>query len=320
MPANGLYDGLKFWSIQLLVLYDAVRRRLNPRPPAEIRVTDGFIRPGSQRTLCVFAHYDRDGLIDDYVIHYLSELSRADCEIVFVSTAPNVGDETVDRVRPYASRILLRENVGYDFGSWRDGLALIGDFGSYDRVIIANDSVYGPLTDLRAVFAKMAHREAPVWGITDSLRYARHLQSYFIVFEREAVQSVAFNCFWKSLPDYRSKHVVIMQCEVGLSRRLTEAGFELAALCDYKSMASSPGWSKTNAPKKRIPGVPVNATHWKWRTLIEEHGCPFIKVQLLRDNPKGILDVTDWKQVVEKISNYDVRLICRHLKRMSSSA
>lgn len=315
---NGaVYDKIKYVVILGLVLFDAVMRRVFPRMPAKRKVWDGAVKPGSRAMLCVFAHFDRHGMIDDYVVHYLSELSRVGCEIVFVSSAPALREEVVKSVLPHCSRMIWRENVGYDFGSWRDALASCGDVSHYDRIVIANDSVYGPLRDLGEVFRTMEARGAPVWGITDSLRYGRHLQSYFMAFERPVVESELFQGFWRDLPDYRYKHVVILQCEVGLSRRLARAGFRLDALCDFGTItASLRGAAAGKGSGLRMAGVPVNATHWGWRTLIEDYGCPFVKVQLLRDNPKRIADVGRWEPVICAVTEYDTGLIRRHLNRM----
>lgn len=314
--SDSFYDKIKFAVIQVLVLFDMLLRRLRPRRAAILRNIEGNAKPSSTRTLCVFAHFDRDGVIDDYVVNYVSALAGLGCEIVFVSTAPTLNDDMVERVLPYCRRILWRENIGYDFGSWRDGLASCGNLSGYDRIVVANDSVYGPLSDLGEVFDAMAVRGAPAWGITDSLRYGRHLQSYFMVFERPVVESEVFRGFWRDLPDYRHKHVVILKCELGLSRKLSKAGFRLDALCDYRSIAASLPGAARNASGLQMPGAPVNATHWAWRTLIEDYGCPFVKVQLLRDNPKRMADVGQWQGVIGAVSDYDTGLISRHLARV----
>ncbi len=315
MLKGNLYDTLKFWVIRLLVLYDAVLRRLQPRGPAFLHVDVGAVAPGSRRMLCVFAHYDRDGLVDDYVLHYLARLNELGCEIIFVSNAPGLGEAGIARVREYCSRVIARENVGYDFGSWRDGLASCGDLSLYDRIIIANDSVYGPIHDIGPVFRAMESQGAKAWGITDSLRYGRHLQSYFLVFDRTVAMSAAFQTFWRDLPDYRLKHVVINRCEVGLSHRLRRAGFALAAYCDYREMEADLVAAAGNGTDSNLPRLPVNVTHLAWDMLIRDYGCPFVKVQLLRDNPKGVRDAKDWEAAIRDTSRYDVRLIRRHLQR-----
>ena len=41
---------------------------------------------------CFFAHYDRDGIIDDYVVHYIKELKKVCNDIIFASVS-NVSKE-----------------------------------------------------------------------------------------------------------------------------------------------------------------------------------------------------------------------------------
>ncbi len=318
MPAR-IYDALKFLAIQALAVLDAAWRRLLPDRLQEPVIRTGGVTPGSRSILCVFAHFDRDGLVDDYVVHYLSALSGLGCEIVFVSAAPGFAEASARRVSPYCTKIVARQNRGYDFGSWRDGLACVEDPASYERLILANDSVYGPVRDLAGVFRAMDKRGVPVWGITDSLRYGRHLQSYFLVFERPVLQSEAFRNFWRALPDHRLKHVVILRGEVALSRRLHRAGFELAALCEYELLEDAVAQEVAQGTGRTFPGAPVNSTHWAWRALIRDHGCPFVKVQLLRDNPKRIADVSLWERTIREHGDYDTTLIRRHLERMAGT-
>ena len=40
-----------------------------------------------------------------------------------------------------------------------------------------------------------------------------------------------------------------------------------------------------------------NILHAEWKSLIENHDFPFIKVSLLRDNPHGV-DINDWKEII----------------------
>lgn len=45
-------------------------------------------------------------------------------------------------------------------------------------------------------------------------------------------------------------------------------------------------------------------------------GCPFLKIQLLRDNPMRVPDLDDWESVVGEVSSYDLDLIRNHLSRV----
>ena len=279
---------------------------------------DGDVIPGSKKRLCVFSHFDRDNRIDDYVVYYLEQLHNLGCETVLVSTSGSLEGTGVDKVRPYCRRIIVRENRGYDFGSWKVGLRDAGNISSYDGLILANDSVYGPIRDLQEVFHDMDARGYSAWGITDSLQIKYHLQSYFLVLEKIVLDSPEFTDFWDNLPHYRFKRSVIWNCEIGFSQRLLRAGFRLGALCEYRRLKDRHP-EKIQAAEAEHPfGGTVSLTLSLWKLLVEICHCPFLKVALLRDNPKNLDDVNRWPETLAQSSDYDVGLIERHLARMNT--
>jgi len=311
-----LIEFAKLAALKLLTLADLARRLAHPVRGRIIRSDDGEQASGSRGTLCVFAHFDRDGLVDDYVVNYLQALDRLGCETVIVSTAENLDDENIRKALPFCSRFIVKQNIGYDFASWRTGLESVGDLSGYDRLIVANDSVYGPLQDLGKVFDEMEGRNVDFWGITDSLKYGRHLQSYFLVYGKPVVQSATFCEFWRRLPDYRHKYVVIIQGEIGLSRRLVAAGFDFAAYRPIEAVQEGQrADAATLAAKFRDPRI--SPTHRGWRGLLQG-GCPFLKIQLLRDNPMQVPDLDDWETVLGEVSGYDLKLIRNHLDRVKT--
>ena len=61
-------------------------------------------------------------------------------------------------------------------------------------------------------------------------------------------------------------------------------------------------------------GTPLNPTHYFWDFLVGKMGCPFIKRDLLRDNPCDVPFLQYWQEVVHSVSDYDTDLIVRHLE------
>lgn len=314
---GALYDAARLTILKLLVLLEAVKRKARPIHGRIIAEGPGGQAPGSRNALCLFAHFDRDGVVDDYVVSYLQALDELGCETVFVSTAEGFGEREIAKILPFCRQFIIRQNTGYDFASWRTGLEAVGDISGYERLIVANDSVYGPFQDLRGIFAEMNGRRLSFWGITDSLRYGRHLQSYFMVFERPVLENSVFTKFWWELPDYRNKHVLIIQGEVGLTRRLSAAGFGFAAYNPVEQVCENMQTARGGMLRKII-GCRFNTTNIGWHALLRV-GCPFLKVQLLRDNPRKLEGLALWEQVVKDVSDYDTKLILRHLKRVGSS-
>ena len=56
--------------------------------------------------------------------------------------------------------------------------------------------------------------------MTDSFEIRWHVQSYFLVIKRRALQSLAFSQFFNAVLPYRDKDQVIRSYELGLTRFL----------------------------------------------------------------------------------------------------
>jgi hypothetical protein len=60
--------------------------------------------------------------------------------------------------------------------------------------------------------------------------------------------------------------------------------------------------------------IPLNPTSDLWRQLLQA-GFPFLKRELLRDNPSRISDIADWRDVVERELRADPSAIELDLQR-----
>jgi lipopolysaccharide biosynthesis protein len=227
----------------------------------------------------VFAHYDGQDEVKAYVVILLRALREVCPELVFVSTARLPATELA-KVAPFCSRAFVRENLGYDFGMWQEGLSS-EDLESADEVVLTNSSVFGPLYPLAPIFERMARHECDFWGMTDSFEVRWHLQSYFLVFKRQALGSPAFSQFIGSVLPYRDKAQVIRSYEIGLTQFLREHGLKPGAFVPMASWVTSPRQRSRLCAKRR------NATLYFPLQLLAA-GMPFVKVQLLRDNPAGV--------------------------------
>jgi len=254
---------------------------------------EGEINQTSPR-LCIFSHYDKHGVIHNYVVEYLKGLKRLGVNIVFVSTSPKLSN--IENIENLCDVIVQRENIGYDFGSWKIGLELAKDLLlKFHSVILCNDSVYAPMVDFRYMFEKMESDDCDFWGITDNKERGDHLQSYFMVFNRKAFTSKVFENFWTNLKVYNRKNNIINKYEVRLQLLLVEDGLLPSSYCSYKVLQSD-----------------SNITHHCWEDLIVKHMCPIMKIELLRDNPEDI-DISNWRDIVNHKTTYDVKHIEQHL-------
>lgn len=251
--------------------------------------------------VCIFAHYDKDDVVDPYVLRYLAALKACGFATVFV-TASAIDEASRKQVRQYCIDCLERENVGHDFGSWSAGLARWRDRVG-GRLLLANDSVYGPLLPLAPQLERLTSMKSDFYGMVCNREVRPHLQSWFLLFEPHVVQSQTFSEIFCQPPLARSREVIIAELELTATERLAAAGFTYSAL--------------------HMPGARTllgNPTVYLWRELIEKDAVPFLKVGVLRLDPVGIFGDGRWRDTIGRIAPDALILINRHRRRMQTQA
>ncbi len=297
---------------------------LRSRAPRIRRQWRGERQLETARRIAVLVHFARDGRFLAYFRYLVRELDRAGYAVIIVSNSRTVSEDAVAELLPQVAAIVHRRNVGYDFGAWRDGLALIPDLGKLDSLVLTNDSIFGPLHDLGTVLARCDAERADVWGITNSYSFRYHLQSYFLVFHSRALQSSVFAKFWKTMRYIENKNAVVTRYEVGLSQVMLRAGLRLRALYPYPELVDEVILRRVqeeadlgvfeNLVEPINAGVPLNPTHFFWQHLIVTAGCPFIKRDLLEKNPVRIPFLGNWRRAIASTSSYPIEMIDEYLQ------
>ena len=248
--------------------------------------------------VAVVAHYDGQGLLSASVRHYLSELAVNKFSVVFVSNSGSLSPDALQWLQSLCSAIIVRRNVGYDFGAWREAIEHLGlPIAGTEMLVLANDSVYGPIRPLSETFERIRLDKAPVWGLTESWQHGYHLQSYFLVFGTAVLQSQAWRQFWAQVRPAPSKHWLIRHYEVGLTQAMLQAGFACRAAWPYEM------GEPATARSKQL----FNPTAHHWRDLLSA-GFPFIKRELLHRNPARI-DITGWQTIAYANATIDLSKI-----------
>jgi lipopolysaccharide biosynthesis protein len=194
---------------------------------------DGEDKGSAKKNLCIFCHFDSEAKIYDYVVNYLKNLAEnCDFEIIFVSNCPEIGDEYLNKIKLFVSKVILRENVGYDFAAYMTGFLEAGDKEKYQNILFANDSVYGPFYSLKEVFQRFENEDCDVWGITDNTYSTYHLQSYFLNFKVLDKTIKFLNSFFENFEFLDDKEEIVRRYEVGISTEMLKAGLKLKAFCD----------------------------------------------------------------------------------------
>ncbi|MBB6252250.1 rhamnan synthesis F family protein [Nitrospirillum iridis] len=265
-------------------------------------MTDCTLPETAPRRVALFAHFDRDGQIDDHVLYYLRSLREVAERILFVSDGALM-DGQADRLGGLAELVHAGRHGAYDFGSWKLALEALGaDIALYDEIIIANDSCYGGVFPFAPVFDKMASEECDFWGLTDGLvdGGTRYLTSNFLVFRRAVAAHPAFAAFWDGVTRQPDKAAVCRQYEIGLSQRLMAAGFR---------------------PGRYLPQAFVAKELYSdvyFDECLEAHGLPLVKVAVFHRNQERVARL---RQRLDRMARYyPVALIEAHVARLCGVA
>lgn len=243
--------------------------------------------------ICFFAHYNAGQGVSEYVLYYLKSLFDLNIRIVFISNS-KIGEkqrpDLLRYIRP--SDLHERENKGNDFGAWSWAFCKNLANTEYEFLLLTNDSIYGPLTEIGNLLHHMEKGDYDWWGLTASNQGDLHLQSYFLCFRKHVVNASAFRKIFEKDFDNKSKEDIIKDGEIALSTQLMKTEFKWGVFSDC---------GKTDI---RDNGLSSNPTHHSWFKLIKEHEFPFIKRELLLKNPDNIESVGDIFQWISTHTHY----------------
>jgi rhamnosyltransferase len=161
-----------------------------------------------------------------------------------------------------------------------------------DILILANDSCYGPFYDIQDLFSRLKKANSSFIGLTDSTVISHHIQSYFTAYRKELIGHPLFKAFWSNIRVYGQKIDIIRSNEIEWCDQLRAIGVEPMALY-------------TSQPHE-------NMCHTSWRELLIDCKFPFVKVELLRDNPTR-QNIMHWQQTLAALDPVCTNHVISHL-------
>jgi hypothetical protein len=292
--------------------------------------------------LVLFMHFDRNGAVRQQLLNYMRAFIASGRGVIFVTNSGKLRAQDEAELRGICTAVIIRRNRGYDFGAWRDVIEQLGlPHANTAEIILANDSVFGPLRPIGDMLEKLDYTAADVWGLTESWQYRYHLQSFFLAFGPAAIHSEAFTKFWASVYPVPVKAYIVRAYEIGITQVMLKAGLRCAAIWSYESlarMADDEELQKLIVLEESVFGkidpihitrksqtlrirdavarrVAMNPTSDLWRQLLMS-GFPFLKRELLRENPTEVQDVGDWLDMVRETMGVEPDAILHDLRLM----
>lgn len=230
----------------------------------------------------VIAHYDTEGLIKADLLNFANQMAKSYDNIVFVSTHLSVTAK--DQLDP-AIHVIVRENTGYDFYSYKIGLTYLKENKNILTVFLMNSSFC--ILDagkLSSSFFAIDYSDIDLLGLTTSREIAHHAQSFLLRINNSLYTSSLFEAWWQKMKPLNNRDEVIKNYEIGMSQFFIDHGFIVNSLYQPSLEAQALAIKKKPDLHRKIKDpLTLNPTHFYWEEVLENYGIA--KWELINNNP-----------------------------------
>jgi lipopolysaccharide biosynthesis protein len=273
------------------------------------------------------------------VLRQLRLLAGQGFAVAFITMAPLLAEADRVALRQVAALVVERQNVGRDFGAWRDMMDKVAErWPHLEELMLVNDSILGPICSPQAMFAALRSGGPGLFGLTESLQGGPHMQSYLLL-ARGAAAVTDIAEFLAGFRPSHSKWLVVRRGELRLARWMERRGHAVAALFGYRrlieaALADPAEVARLAASHPLLGGLaalprearlallearPLNPTQHLWTTLVRRLGFPFLKTELVRRNPGSLPDVASWASLVAAEAPCPAPVIDAHLASLDAA-
>lgn len=260
--------------------------------------------------LTIFVFFDKDGVVDDYKIHYLAELAKNSTKVLIIVNG-EIKAEEKPKLELYGE-VIQRENAGYDVTAYKVTIDTVGyeEIKKYNELILCNDTVFGPFYPFSEVFAKMDKKKVDLWGLTKGysdivplngkiIEFGDHIHSYFIAIRQSILKSKDFRDYWQNFPKINTYYDAVFKFEVRFTEYFTKRGYSYDVLVQTDD----------------IKELTKNHLAFMTTELLENRQLPILKRRHLYSNIDDFMSNTisnelrDSYDYIRHNTNYDTNMI-----------
>ncbi|MFA5326684.1 MAG: rhamnan synthesis F family protein [Prolixibacteraceae bacterium] len=262
-----------------------------------------------QKSLCVFVHYSNDPYIPNYVLIYITEISKFFDKVILVTNERPI--EKSNYPDNLNISTLFVKNEGYDLGMFYKAFQTI-DPNEYKQIACINDSNV-LFNELHPIFNWSKKQNVDFWGVIDSYQKPEfsthqtnyHIQSHFIVFNEKAIsrlphffETLKIHDIFAETDAKKLRQTVINKWEIGLSQFLINEGLTCSSYIDSKAYS-----------QKYLSGKPTNVGLKLYPELIRS-GLPLLKIKVITKGKWKDIFRTDssWENLIRKYGNQEWKI------------
>ena len=186
------------------------------------------------------------------------------CEVIVGIACSNPRSFDRNLLFDLNAQFLLRENIGYDFGTWTD-LIQWNKVTDAERTLFLNSSIIGPLYDVTPLYSFLFDDTFDFVGVTESMEIRRHFQTFMWSASARITRADWFQRFLAKPLSRNSRLEAIFEKEIPLLETVEDYGYSTACLFRAGSLC---------APE-------IDPSIYAWQNLLRS-GFPFIKAKIVK--------------------------------------
>lgn len=278
----------------------------------------------AMKRLILYFMYDKDGIVDDYVVYMLKHLKKVSDEIMVVFNG-EVSEEGRKRFADTGVILKERPNEGFDVWAYKTGIESYGFeklVAEYDELVMMNHTIMGPVYPLEEMFDSMAERDLDFWGITKFHEYSagdpfgticygyipEHIQSHFIAVRKSLMKTKEFQDYWNNMPMIHNYMEAVGFHEAIFTKKFADMGYK---------------WDVYSELPDNYSHNPVICAP---KELLEETRCPIFKRRSFMQNYSNVIDETygqptvELYKFIEEHTDYNTDMIWDNILRLENLA
>ena len=196
---------------------------------------------GKHTKYLIYAHYDKDNIIKNYVIESLVFFAKLGYNILFYTTSANINNYDKGSL-PFKVNYYPNDKLksgGMDWYMWYEGCRKLKQQNKYyEWIMLLNDSMIvgiNGIDNMEESINTMENRGIDLWGHWDSNEVSYHIMSSLYEFKYKILEYfIKFT--YTNLPRCKTKQDVILNCEIAWTRYIRSLGFKTSTVIPVKTL------------------------------------------------------------------------------------
>jgi hypothetical protein len=202
-----------------------------------IRINEKFEETSKKDTLVLYTFHKYDKNVQFFIDNGVFKDDNID--FIFIINDPILKVNCPDYVK-----VINRQNTGYDFGAWSDGLLTNNLYKNYNTFIFVNSSVIGPITPpyykgkWTDIFLNGISGNIKLYGsLINSYGFSSitepHVQSYAFCTDKKALQVLINNEIFSMTNQINEYRDVVEQKEIRMSKVILDNGWNIGCIFNH---------------------------------------------------------------------------------------